>query len=220
MQIIRPVELPIRESDTTYQKDYKRARILQTIIDIVVIIIIMVIFLCVLFLVDPKIQYMTCADSDITFPYKADTVPFWAVGLFATIGPLLVIIVVEIFNLKLIPCSASAKLHKRNFRAYAICVFHAISLFALGISINLLLTEIGKRWIGRLRPHFLAVCLPDYTQINCTTSGLTGSLYNSIYTGGSFCTGDASKVKEARLSFPSGYLINYLKILYLKTNQR
>ena len=103
------------------------------------------------------------------------------------------VLIVEILNLQLLTCNAKTK--RQACRTYLICVFHAISLFALGIGITLLLTEIGKRWAVRLRPHFLAVCLPNYSQINCSTVGLNGFLYNSIYTGGSFCTGNAAAIK-------------------------
>lgn len=186
-----------------YKNDQISSRIMQFIVDLAVIIIIFIIFIFVYFFVDPKIRYMTCADSDIVFPYIANTVPFYAVGLFATIGPLLTILIVELLNLKILSCEARTS--RRTCRTYLICVFHAISLFALGVGITLLLTEIGKRWAGRLRPHFLAVCLPDYSQINCASVGLNGFLFNSVSTGGSFCTGDAAQIKEARLSFPSGH---------------
>jgi phosphatidate phosphatase len=70
----------------------------------------------------------------------------------------------------------------------------------------LCLTEIGKRWVGRLRPHFIAVCSPNLNTLNCTTTTLTGIYYNPIYTGGSFCSNNnAAAVKEARMSFPSGH---------------
>ena len=48
---------------------------------------------------------------------------------------------------------------------------------------------------------FYTICAPTVTSALCTTNGV----YNAYYTGGSFCTGSASDVKEARLSFPSGH---------------
>lgn len=64
----------------------------------------------------------------------------------------------------------------------------------------MLLTEIGKKEIGRLRPHFMSICKPDLSKFNCTTKTETGSVYNQISTGGSFCTGDEAAITEARLS--------------------
>ena len=89
---------------------------------------------------------------------------------------------------------------RKTGKTFLIHFFHAISLFLMGAVITVLLTEIGKRWIGRLRPHFMSVCKPDYSTFNCTTAGLTGEFYNPIYTGDSFCTGDANEIKEARFS--------------------
>ena len=64
----------------------------------------------------------------------------------------------------------------------------------------MLLTEIAKREVGRLRPHFMNVCKPDLLKFNCTTEGMTGFVFNQISTGGDFCTGDPKKIQEARLS--------------------
>lgn len=172
--------------------------------------------------------------SDIAFPFISDTVPFWAVGVFGVLGPLAVIIFVELFNAKLFPWSYTEEPRETRLRRLQISFFHSVSLFAFGISIILLLTEIGKKWIGRLRPHFLSVCNPTVGTLNCFTNTATGGILNAINTGGSFCTGNAKDVEEARLSFPSGhasfstytmlYLILYLearlfalKFRYLKT---
>lgn len=89
--------------------------------------------------------------SDVSFPQKDDSVPFWAVGLYGVIGPVLVIIFVEILNAQLCPCQSSKNISFKNrLRKFGIFLFHALSLFVFGISITLLLTEIGKRWIGIL----------------------------------------------------------------------
>lgn len=108
-------------------------------------------------------------------------------------------------NASLLPFQSKKKTNR--WRTFGLCVFHSLSLFSLGISITLLLTEIGKRWVGRLRPHFIAVCQPDLTRLNCTTSSsIAGNFYNPIYTGDQFCTNkDLAAVQEARYSFPSGH---------------
>ena len=89
---------------------------------------------------------------------------------------------------------------RTKFRSFLIHFYHGMSLFLMGAAATMCLTEIGKRWIGRLRPHFIAVCKPDMSQLNCTSNALAGSYYNPIYTGGSFCTGDPDQIKEARFS--------------------
>jgi phosphatidate phosphatase len=63
-----------------------------------------------------------------------------------------------------------------------------------------ILTIIGKITAGRLRPHFLDVCEPNYASFNCTDEwGLP--LYVQHFT----CLGDSGLVAEARLSWPSGH---------------
>lgn len=161
--------------------------------------------------------------SDVSFPYKSDTIKFWVVGIYGILGPLVVILFVELLNAKIFPFqNTNEEPFVLRLRSLGIYLFHSISLFIFGVSIVLLLTEIGKRWIGiislirknlnkiyiklgRLRPHFLDVCKPNLNQINCVTNGLTGTIYNSISTGGNFCTGNAGDIEEARLSFPSGH---------------
>jgi phosphatidate phosphatase len=195
------------DTETIEREPQLKKRIVQTVIDVIVIIIIFIAFILVYALVDPKILYFTCDQSDIFMPLKPDTVPFWAVPIYSVLGPLIFIILVEILNSKLFP----GQPNKRNLslrsrgRQLLICAGHSISLFVLGIAITLLLTEIGKRWVGRLRPHFIAVCNPDFSKVNCISSAGSGNIYNAIDTGGSFCRGDEKDVKEARLSFPSGH---------------
>lgn len=82
-------------------------------------------------------------------------------------------------------------------------MFHSLSLFFFGMSFTLLLTSLGKRFAGRLRPNFLAVCKPN--NLNSSICISSYGTYNAIYTGGSFCTGHANKVAQARMSFPSGH---------------
>ena len=129
-------------------------RIVQTIIDLAVIIIIFIVFIIVYFTVDPKIRYFTCNDSDIFFPYKSDTISFITVGIYGTIGPLLFIIAIELINAHMLPFQHKEETSfKQRRRTFFVCLFHGISLFLLGISLTLCLTEIGKRTVSILS-HF------------------------------------------------------------------
>lgn len=185
----------------------KKSRVIQIVTDLFISAIIFIVFLLVYFLVDPTVVYFTCDQTDISYPHLQETVKLWVVGLFASLGPVIFFFIIELMNSGLMCCfkELSKMGKKQKFRQFLICFFHTCSLFVLGIATSLLLTEIGKRMIGRLRPHFLSVCNPKYSQLNCSVSTLSGIAYNSIYTGGSFCTGNADEIKEARLSFPSGH---------------
>ncbi|XP_002156341.3 phospholipid phosphatase 1 [Hydra vulgaris] len=68
-------------------------------------------------------------------------------------------------------------------------------LILCGALIVNIITNIGKVMVGRLRPHFLTVCQPDYSKFNCSSGYITSDV----------CTGDIKKVIEARKSFPSGH---------------
>jgi phosphatidate phosphatase len=129
-----------------------------------------------------------------------------AVGLYATIGPIIFILLIELLNAKLLPFqyTNSVSLSRRR-RKFLICLFHGLSLFVLGIAITLCLTEIGKKWVGRLRPHFISVCDPDWSTVACTSLARTGNVHNAINTGNNFCRGKKKDIDEARLSFPSGH---------------
>jgi hypothetical protein len=64
-----------------------------------------------------------------------------------------------------------------------------IGWFLFGGGMEMLTAELGKRVVGRLRPHFLAACLP--VGFNCSDASHE---YVTDYT----CTGDADVVSTAR----------------------
>lgn len=59
-----------------------------------------------------------------------------------------------------------------------------------------------KALIGGFRPHFLSVCDPDPAIIAEAGAGLG---YHSAYFDSTICRGDPAKIKNARISFPSGH---------------
>lgn len=199
---IPPINNFEMEEYTTGSYSTKVSRIIQIVFDLFIIIAVFAVFLFVYFLVEAKFRYFSCDESDIFYPYLEDTVPFWVVGIYGVLGPIIIIIGVEFLNGNFLWFQKEKTDRGRKFW---ISLYHALSLFVLGCAVVLCLTEIGKKWVGRLRPHFMEVCLPDYTTFACTRSAATGTIYNQISTKGNFCTGDPKKIKEARLSFPSGH---------------
>ncbi|CAF1148537.1 unnamed protein product [Brachionus calyciflorus] len=205
----------LSESDSEIKEESNNApqlknRLFQIFFDLFAITIIFIAFILIYTLMKPYTNYFFCNDTDIFYPYKPDTVELWVVAVYGVLGPIFFIILTELKNSKIINFnSKSRELNKNSKRikvkTFFICLFHALSIFFLGIAISLLITEIGKRWIGRLRPYFIDVCKPDLTKLNCTINTLSGLVYNRIYTGDNFCTGDEKKIAEARLSFPSGH---------------
>ncbi|TKS84322.1 Phospholipid phosphatase 1 [Collichthys lucidus] len=85
---------------------------------------------------------------------------------------------------------------KSSFGSYVSCVYKAVGTFLFGAAMSQSLTDIAKYSIGRLRPHFLDVCKPDWKDINCSVGD---------YIEHFNCSGDATMVNEGRLSFYSGH---------------
>ena len=74
---------------------------------------------------------------------------------------------------------------------YVVRIYKAVASFLFGAAASQSLTDIAKYSIGRLRPHFLAVCKPVWDHINCRAGG---------YIENFNCTGDKDMVDEARYS--------------------
>ena len=132
---------------------------------------------------DPNKTGFYCNDETIALPYKNDTVSFSTTLAFGLSAPLLIVLVVELVVLPI--------WRKSNFCWLAFYFFFYlqgnIDIFAessttlesetVGIIIGYLfgaaasvsLVGIAKSTIGRLRPHFLDVCKPDFSQIECGT---------------------------------------------------
>ena len=55
-------------------------------------------------------------------------------------------------------------------------LYRHFGYFALGAISCLLFTEIAKYTIGRLRPHFLTICNPEFTSQLCQVSRVESSL--------------------------------------------
>ena len=71
---------------------------------------------------------------------------------------------------------------------FGCCVWVQVGVFIFGCAVSQSFTDIAKVSVGRMRPHFLDVCQPDFSTINCSLG------YITVYT----CLGRDSKVQEAR----------------------
>ncbi|XP_067424688.1 phospholipid phosphatase 1 isoform X2 [Emydura macquarii macquarii] len=132
-----------------------------------------------------------CNDESIQYPIKDDTISYELLAGIIVPFNVIVIIVGEALSV------CYNHLHSNSFvrNNYIATIYKAIGTFIFGAAASQSLTDIAKYSIGRLRPHFLAICQPDWTRINCSLG----------YIENFSCQGDKVKVNEGRLSFYSGH---------------
>ncbi|XP_070781032.1 phospholipid phosphatase 1 isoform X3 [Enoplosus armatus] len=136
-----------------------------------------------------------CNDDTIKYPHKEDTISYQLLGGVMIPVTILTVSAPMIFGECLLVYLKRIK-SKSSFGSYVACVYKAVGTFLFGAAMSQSLTDIAKYSIGRLRPHFLDVCKPDWRLINCSAGA-----YIEDFT----CTGDPTKVNEGRLSFYSGH---------------
>ncbi|XP_058850668.1 phospholipid phosphatase 1-like isoform X2 [Acipenser ruthenus] len=132
-----------------------------------------------------------CSDESIKYPLKEDTISYELLGGIMIPFTLIVMIIGECLSVHYKRLQSNSSVRNN----YVACLYKAIGTFLFGAAMSQSLTDIGKYSIGRLRPHFLDVCKPNWTVINCQAG------YIENFT----CTGETWIVNEARLSFYSGH---------------
>ncbi|XP_056388982.1 phospholipid phosphatase 3 isoform X2 [Hyla sarda] len=143
-----------------------------------------------------------CSDDSIRHEFKRSTISIPLLLALGVLFALVSIIVGEFFRIYY--------LKERSYsfiqNPYVSALYKQVGCFIFGCAISQSFTDIAKVSIGRLRPHFLEVCDPDFTQINCSLG------YIQDYK----CRGLESKVIEARKSFFSGHAsFSMYTMLYL-----
>jgi phosphatidate phosphatase len=111
-------------------------------------------------LIHPFKRGFYCNDESIKYPYKGDTVPLWLAGVYGGLGAILIVVLTEKY--KSHRCSIKGK--------DSSCFLNTIQgllFYSMGAMSTMIITEVGKITIGRLRPHFLTVCEPKWDLINC-----------------------------------------------------
>lgn len=113
--------------------------------------------------------------TDLMYPLKANTIPFWAVPIYAMVLPIL------IFSIHYI--------RKKDLNDF----HHAILGLLFAVLITAVITDSIKDAVGRPRPDFYWRCFPDGKPT-----------YNNV-TLDVICHGDPKVIKEGHKSFPSGH---------------
>jgi len=172
--------------------------------------------------VQPFTRGIFCNDQSIRYPKKEGTISQEVLYSVGTLLPTLSIGAVEAYRTyvlepKMFRGGEELKprytLMGRPIPPVLTSLYVYLGYFYFGMAFNFCLTDLGKYTIGRLRPHFIDVCKPDWTKLNC-------SFDPDAYRPDAFCTEEAKVVRKARVSFPSGhssfsfYAMTYL-ILYL-----
>ncbi|XP_077076859.1 phospholipid phosphatase 3 isoform X2 [Siphateles boraxobius] len=152
--------------------------------------------------VQPYQRGFYCADDSIRYAYKSSTVPSSVLTAVGLLLPIASIVIGECYRIHYL--NQGSKSFMGN--PYVSGLYRQVGVFIFGCAVSQSFTDIAKVSVGRMRPHFLDVCQPDYSAINCSLG------YIIQYT----CRGDSSKVQEARKSFFSGHAsFSMYTMLYL-----
>lgn len=167
--------------------------------------------------VEPYERGFYCGDESISYPFHPSTVPSF---LLYTVGfglPIITMLVTEYLKYNNSnPKKPSYVLFGKKIHPWIWNSYSAIGYFGFGAACSQLTTDIAKYTIGRLRPHFFDVCVPD---IDCNLA----SNLNKYITNYTCTSGKDALVHAARLSFPSGhssfsfYTMVYL-VIYIQKN--
>ncbi|KAI4875214.1 hypothetical protein NFI96_010689 [Prochilodus magdalenae] len=133
-----------------------------------------------------------CNDESISYPFNSSTVTSTVLYTVGLTLPICSMVIGECLSVYLNRLKSKSSFNN----SYVACVYKAVGTFVFGAAMSQSLTDIAKYSIGRLRPHFLDVCKPDWKLINCS-----GGAYIENFN----CTGDKTMVNEGRLSFYSGH---------------
>ncbi|XP_072430473.1 phospholipid phosphatase 3 isoform X2 [Chiloscyllium punctatum] len=152
--------------------------------------------------ISPYQRGFYCDDDSIKYSYKKSVVPNLLLLAVGTLLPIACIISGECYRIHYM------KERSRSFirNPYVAALYKQVGCFIFGCAISQSFTDIAKVSVGRLRPHFLDICNPNFTAINCSLG----------YIVEFECRGDEGKVQEARKSFFSGHAsFSLYTMLYL-----
>uniref|UniRef100_A0A3Q4GRE7 Phospholipid phosphatase 3 n=1 Tax=Neolamprologus brichardi TaxID=32507 RepID=A0A3Q4GRE7_NEOBR len=135
--------------------------------------------------VQPYHRGFYCDDESIKYPAKnGDTISDGVLSAAGILISILSIIIGESYRIYFL--NEGSKSFVGN--PYISALYKQVGVFIFGCAVSHSFTNIAKVSVGRLRPHFLDVCDPDFSTVNCSLGYITD--YQ--------CRGPESKVQEAR----------------------
>ena len=140
-----------------------------------------------------------CNDESLYHPFHSSTVTsamLYVIGLFL---PICTMIAGEYLHSRYSKSESTKILFGYNIPPWIWNAYDKVGIFGFGAATTVLITDIAKYTIGRLRPHFMSLCRPN---VNCS---LVENHHR--YIEDYVCTENTSAkfLKEIRLSFPSGH---------------
>ncbi|XP_069681611.1 putative phosphatidate phosphatase [Periplaneta americana] len=155
-----------------------------------------------------------CDDESIRHPYKDSTISSAVLYVVGMVLPISSMLLIEYIHYQRTNNHVTRTLFGRNIHPWVWNCYKIIGVFGFGMACSQLTTDIAKYTVGRLRPHFFAVCMPD---VDCLKDE---NKFRYIETFRCKNT-DRHRLKDMRLSFPSGhssfsaYTMIYL-VIYLQ----
>nr|CDJ95874.1 Phosphatidic acid phosphatase type 2 haloperoxidase domain containing protein [Haemonchus contortus] len=184
---------PKAKEDDDYRKILLRGLIYMGLdIAITLAISIALFYMFVGYAISPYERPIPCNDDSINRPFQNNTVRMKQLLVISLGTPFFIICFVEALIFRASQgtnklanyFTTSTLLYLTYLISFAVCTF---------------LMEYLKCTIGRLRPHFLAVCQPDWSRMDCTDK-------EYIPVSETFCMNpDTRRIRTARTSFPSGH---------------
>ncbi|EDS37325.1 lipid phosphate phosphohydrolase 1 [Culex quinquefasciatus] len=155
---------------------------------------------------EPVRRGFFCDDESLRYPFRESTVASWQLWwVIATGIPLAVIFVTERVRAEVKTVVEPLQFFRWQVPFWVVEAYKSVGMFGFGATCNHVLTNVGKYSVGRLRPHFFAVCqpvLPDGT--SCLNKTLNYGRYIEDFTCSSRTATD-HMLSELPLSFPSGH---------------
>lgn len=140
------------------------------------ILLLLIVIEVVLYIIHPFKRFVgQDMMTDLKYPLKDNTVPVWAVPMYAILLPIFVFVLFYA---------------RKGGNVYDL--HHSILGLLFSVLITGVITDSIKNAVGRPRPDFFWRCFPDGKD-----------LYDSL--GDVICHGTASVLKEGYKSFPSGH---------------